>query len=97
MVAKLPFPAPVTSPVKVVVKFAAITSVPITKPKFVLAATDEVPPVPPFAIAIAVPLHTPVVIVPTVVISVPISLDAAMLPANFAFVILPSATPAAAD
>ena len=46
--------------------------------------------------AIAVPLHTPVVIVPTVVISVPISLDDAILPANFALVILPSATPAAA-
>ena len=46
--------------------------------------------------AIAVPLQTPVVIVPTVVISVPINLEAVMLPANFALVILPSLTPAAA-
>jgi hypothetical protein len=51
VVAKLPFPEPVTSPVKVVVKFAAITSVPITKPKFVLAPAAVVAPVPPFKTA----------------------------------------------
>ena len=49
VVAKLPFPDPITSPVKVVVAFAAITSVPITKPKLVLAPPDVVAPVPPFA------------------------------------------------
>ena len=49
-----------------------------------------------FSFVMAVPLHTPVVMVPTVVISVPINLEAAILPANFTLVILPSATPAAA-
>ena len=52
-----------------------------------------------------VPLHVPLVIVPTVVISVPTNLEegidpanlsADILPASFAFVILPSSTPAAA-
>ena len=36
-------------------------------PKFVLAPAAVVAPVPPFVIAISVPLHTPVVIVPTLV------------------------------
>ena len=53
VVAKLPFPEPVTSPVKVVIAVADITSVPITKPKLVLAPAAVVAPVPPFAIAIA--------------------------------------------
>jgi hypothetical protein len=53
VVAKLPLPDPVISPVKVVVAFAAITLVPITNPKFVLASAAVVAPVPPFAIAIA--------------------------------------------
>ena len=48
VVTKLPLPEPVTSPVKVVVKFAAITSVPIANPKFVLASAAVVAPVPPF-------------------------------------------------
>ena len=48
VVAKDPFPDPATSPVKVVVKFAAITSVPITKPKLVLASAGLAAPVPPF-------------------------------------------------
>jgi hypothetical protein len=66
VVAKLPFPLPETSPVKVVVAVADITSVPITKPRFVLAPAAVVAPVPPFATAIVVPLHVPEVIVPTV-------------------------------
>ena len=94
VVAKLPFPDPVTSPVKVVIAFAAITLVPITKPKFALASVAVVAPVPPLFNAIVVPLQTPDVMVPTVVISVPINLFAAILPANFALVILKSATPA---
>jgi hypothetical protein len=52
VVAKLPLPDPVISPVKVVIAFAAITFVPITKPKFVLASAAVVAPVPPLAIAI---------------------------------------------
>ena len=52
VVAKLPFPEPVTSPVKVVVAVADITSVPITKPKLVLASAAVVAPVPPLAIVI---------------------------------------------
>ena len=55
VVANDPFPEPVTSPVKVVVKFAAITSVPIAKPKFVLAPAEVEAFVPPLAIEI-VPL-----------------------------------------
>ena len=55
VVAKLPFPVPVTSPVKVVVAVAAITSVPMTNPKLVLASAAVVAPVPPLLIAI-VPL-----------------------------------------
>ena len=94
VVAKLPFPDPVTSPVKVVIAFAAITLVPITKPKFVLASEAVVAPVPPLFNVIVVPLQTPDVMVPTVVISVPINLLAAILPASFALVILKSATPA---
>jgi hypothetical protein len=105
VVAKLPLPDPATSPVKVVTAFAAITFVPITKPKFVLASAAVVAPVPPLFNAIVVALQIPDVIVPTVAISVPISFDAGilpfnlsavMLPANFAFVILKSATPALA-
>ena len=96
VVAKLPFPDPVTSPVKVVIAFAAITLVPMTKPKFALASVAVVAPVPPLFNAIVVPLQTPDVMVPTVVISVPINLFAAILPANFALVILKSATPALA-
>ena len=96
VVAKLPFPDPVTSPVKVVIAFAAITLVPITKPKFVLASEAVVAPVPPLFNVIVVPLQTPDVMVPTVVISVPINLSAVILPANFALVILRSATPALA-
>jgi hypothetical protein len=55
VVAKEPFPDPVTSPVNAVVALAAITSVPITKPRFVLAPAAVEAPVPPLAIAI-VPL-----------------------------------------
>jgi hypothetical protein len=51
VVAKDPFPDPVTSPVNAVVAFAAITSVPITKPKFVLAPAAVEAPVPPFRTA----------------------------------------------
>ena len=51
VVAKEPFPEPATSPVKVVVKFPAITSVPMTKPKFVLASAALEAPVPPFKTA----------------------------------------------
>lgn len=40
---------------------------PIASPRFVLAVPASVAPVPPFAIAIAVPVHVPVVIVPRVV------------------------------
>ena len=39
---------------------------PIFNPKLVLAAAAVVAPVPPFSTATAVPLHTPLVIVPTV-------------------------------
>ncbi len=60
----------------------ANTSEPIANPKFILAAEDEVAPVPPLVIAIAVPLHVPEVIVPTVAISVPTNLLAAILPAK---------------
>jgi hypothetical protein len=55
VVAKEPFPDPVTSPVNAVVALAAITSVPITKPKFVLAPAAVEAPVPPFSTA-SVPL-----------------------------------------
>ncbi len=96
VVAKLPLPDPVTSPVKVVIAFAAITLVPITNPKLVLASAAVVAPVPPLFKAIVVPLQIPDVIVPTVVISVPINLLAVILPANLALVILKSATPALA-
>jgi hypothetical protein len=51
VVTKDPFPDPVTSPVNAVVAFAAITSVPITKPKFVLAPAAVEAPVPPFRTA----------------------------------------------
>jgi hypothetical protein len=51
VVAKDPFPEPLTSPVNAVVAFAAITSVPITKPKFVLAPAAVDAPVPPFKTA----------------------------------------------
>jgi hypothetical protein len=66
VVEKVPEPVPVTSPDKVVVALPAITSVPIVKPKLVLASEAVVAPVPPFAIAIVVPLQVPLVIVPTV-------------------------------
>ena len=46
----------------------ACTLVPITNPKLVLAAAAEVAPVPPFEIAIAVPLQVPLEIVPREVI-----------------------------
>ena len=81
----------------------AKTSVPMTNPKLVLASAAVVAPVPPLFNAIVVPFQTPVVIVPTVVMSVPTNLDEGMdpanlsaliLPANFALVILKSATPA---
>ena len=55
VVAKLPLPVPTTSPVKVVVELAAITSCPITNPKFVLAPAGVEAPVPPLATEI-VPL-----------------------------------------
>lgn len=55
VVANDPFPDPVTSPVKVVVKFAAMTSVPIAKPKFVRASAALEAFVPPFKTA-SVPL-----------------------------------------
>ena len=67
VVAKLPLPDPVTSPVKVVVAFASMTLVPITNPKFALASAAFTAPVPPLFNAIVVPLHTPELIVPTVV------------------------------
>ena len=63
----------------------ACTSVPITNPKFVLAAAAEVAPVPPFNIPTvpvtfdALPLMSPVIFVA----SIPV--------ANFELVILPSA------
>ena len=47
----MPDPVPVTSPVKVVAAPAAITSVPIPKPRFVLASAAVVAPVPPLATA----------------------------------------------
>ena len=47
----------------------AKTFVPIAKPKFVLAVAASVAAVPPFATAIVVPFHIPLVIVPTVVIA----------------------------
>ena len=50
------------------VELYACTSVPIASPRFVLAVGASVAPVPPFAIAIVVPVHVPVVIVPRVVI-----------------------------
>ena len=97
VVAKLPLPDPVTSPVKVVLAVAAITSVPITKPKLVLAPAAVVAPVPPFAMAMVVPFHTPVVIVPTVFKfgrAVNVLLDVAvMLPAVVAVVALPDKFP----
>ena len=40
----------------------------MARPKFVLAVEASVAPVPPLATAIAVALHVPVAIVPTVVI-----------------------------
>jgi hypothetical protein len=93
VVTKLPFPLPVTSPVKVVVAVADITSVPITSPKLVLAPAVVVAPVPPFATAIAVPLHVPEVIVPTVFKfdkDVNVEFDVAViLPAVVAVVALP--------
>jgi hypothetical protein len=89
VVAKEPEPVPVTSPVKVVVAVADITSVPITNPKFDLAAAAVVAPVPPFAIAMTVPLHVPLVIVPTEAISAPTNLLAAIEPDKSAFVIAP--------
>ena len=55
LVAKAPDPVPVTSPVKVVAAPAAITSIPIIRPKFVLASAAVVAPVPPLATA-TVPL-----------------------------------------
>ena len=48
-------------------------------------------PVPPLAIAIVVPVHVPVVIVPTVAMSVPTKFDAAIEPANIALVTAPAA------
>ena len=65
----------------------ASTSVPITKPKFVLAAAGKVAPVPPFANAIAVPLQTPEVMVPTLV-----KLDVTILFANVVPVKFPAET-----
>ena len=56
-------------------------------PKFVLAAAVVVAPVPPYATAKVDPFHVPEVIVPTVTISVPTNLLAAILPANCALVI----------
>jgi len=86
VVENVPEPVPVISPVKFVVAVADITSVPITNPKFDLAAVAVVAPVPPFAIAMAVPLHVPLVIVPTEAISVPTNLLAAIEPDKSAFV-----------
>jgi hypothetical protein len=51
-------------------------------PKFVKAPVALVAPVPPFAIAIVVPLHTPVVIVPTLVKLELVILLANVLPVN---------------
>ena len=63
----------------------ACTSVPITKPKFVLAAAAEVAPVPPFNIA-----TVPVTFAAFPVIS-PVIFVASIPVANLALVILPSA------
>ena len=46
----------------------ACTSEPIARPKFVLASEAEEAPVPPCATPMSVPFHTPVAIVPNVVI-----------------------------
>ena len=51
----------------------------------VVSSNALVRPVPPLASAMAVPVHVPLVIVPTVAISVPISFDAAIEPARSAF------------
>ncbi len=48
---------------------------------------ELVTPVPPFATPIVVPLQVPLVIVPTVVISVPTNFDAVILPARSLFII----------
>jgi hypothetical protein len=97
VVVKVPEPEPVTSPVKVVVALAAITSVPIVKPKLVLASAELVAPVPPFAIAIVVPLQVPLVMVPTVfkfVKEVNVAFEVAvMFPAVVAVVALPVKSP----
>ena len=97
VVAKLPLPDPVTSPVNVVLAVADITSVPIDNPKLVLAPAAVVAPVPPLAIAMVVPLHTPLVMVPTEFKfgrEVIVLLDVAvMLPAVVAVVALPDKFP----
>ena len=59
-----------------------MTSVPITKPKFVLAPAAVVAPVPPLAIAISVALHVPEVIVPTEVKLEPVTVDFNEVPVN---------------
>ena len=64
------------------IAFAAITLVPITNPKFILAEAAVVAPVPPFAISISVPLHTPEVIVPTLVKLELNTLDAKVVPVS---------------
>jgi hypothetical protein len=76
---------------------ADITSVPIVNPKLVLASAAVVAPVPPFAIAIVVPLQVPLVIVPTVFkfdkdVSVLFAV-AVILPAVVAVVALPDKSP----
>ena len=50
--------------------------------KLVRAPLADVAPVPPFANAIVVPVHVPLVMVPTVLISVPINFDAGIDPAK---------------
>ena len=82
VVAILPFPDPAISPVKLVTAFAAITSVPIVKPKFILAPAAVVAPVPPFVTSIVVPLHIPLVIVPTLVKLEFTTLFASVVPVN---------------
>lgn len=67
------------------------------KPRFVLASVAFVAPVPPFAIATSVPLHTPLAIVPTVAKlanEVNVVFDVAViLPAVLAVVALPDKFP----
>ena len=67
----------------------------LPKPKFTLAVGASDALVPPCAISITAPFHTPLIIVPTTVISVPTNLLAAIDPGCNAIVLatVPSKTP----